>query len=54
MPEVYYARSLEIPTPRWPTLLAVARGLPLPEGIAPTLQERGISSPIWYTPGKGS
>ena len=54
VPAVYYARALEIPTPRWPTLLAVARGLPLPEGIAPTLQERGISSPIWYTPGKGS
>ncbi len=49
-PAVYYARVLEIPTPRWPTLLAAARGLPLPVGIAPTLQERAISSPIWYAP----
>jgi Protein of unknown function (DUF3604) len=47
---VYYARVLEVPTPRWPTLLAAARGLPLPQGMPATLQERAISSPIWYTP----
>lgn len=49
-PAVYYARVLEIPTPRWPTLLAAHHGLPLPKGVPATLQERAISSPIWYNP----
>jgi hypothetical protein len=46
----YYARVLEIPTPRWTTILAVKSHLPLPETVAATLQERAWSSPIWYTP----
>jgi hypothetical protein len=50
LPAVYYLRVIEIPTPRWSTLLAVKAGLPLPPGAPPTLQERGWSSPIWYTP----
>jgi hypothetical protein len=49
-PAVYYARALEIPTPRWSTLLAVRYGLPLPTDKASTLQERAWSSPIWYDP----
>jgi hypothetical protein len=49
-PAVYYARVLQIPTPRWTTYLAVARNLPLPQDSPPTLQERGWSSPIWYSP----
>jgi len=50
VPAVYYLRVLEIPTPRWSTLLSVKRGQPLPQGVSPTIQERGWSSPIWYVP----
>lgn len=49
-PAVYYARVLEIPTPRWSTLLAIANRLPLPKNAASTIQERAWSSPIWFTP----
>ena len=49
-PAVYYARVLEIPTPRWTTLLAAKAHLPLPKSRDPTIQERGWSSPIWFTP----
>ena len=47
----YYARVLEIPTPRWSTIDAVNLGRPLLESLPPTIQERAWTSPIWYTPG---
>jgi hypothetical protein len=52
VPAVYYLRVLEIPTPRWSTIVSVKRGLPLPTEVPATIQERGWSSPIWYTPQK--
>jgi len=48
----YYARILEIPTPRWTAYDAKRFGVkPLP-GTRMTLQERAYTSPIWYTPAK--
>ncbi len=47
---VYYARVLEIPTPRWTAYEAVRFGIDLPENVPTTTQERAYTSPIWYTP----
>ena len=46
----YYARVLEIPTPRWTFMQAVKAGVPPPDVVPLTGQERAWSSPIWYTP----
>jgi hypothetical protein len=46
----YYARVIEIPTPRWSTYLAVRNNLPLTKAQPATLQERAWTSPIFYTP----
>lgn len=46
----YYARVLEIPTPRWVAYDAVRFKVKPPEGARLKDQERAYSSPIWYSP----
>ena len=48
----YYARVLEIPTPRWSTYLAAKHKMEPNKGVATSIQERAWTSPVWYTPAK--
>ena len=47
---VYYARVIEIPTPRWTAYEARRFGVEIPDKVPMTTQERAYTSPIWYTP----
>jgi len=48
----YYARVLEIPTPRWSTYDVHHLGAELPEGAPTSTQERAYTSPIWFQPSR--
>jgi hypothetical protein len=46
----YYARVIEIPTPRWTAYEAKRFQIKMSDEVPMTTQERAYTSPIWYTP----
>jgi hypothetical protein len=46
----YYAKVIEIPTPRWTAYEALRFNVKMPPEVPMTTQERAYTSPIWYTP----
>lgn len=47
----YYARVLEIPTPRWTAYDCKRFNVKMLDEVPMTTTERAYTSPIWYTPG---
>jgi hypothetical protein len=50
LPAVYYARVIEIPTPRWTAYESKRFGVKMASEVPMVTQERAYTSPIWYTP----
>jgi len=49
-PAFYYAKVIEIPTPRWTAYEAQRFNVTMSADVPMTTQERAYTSPIWYTP----
>ena len=50
VPAFYYARVLEIPTPRWTAYDARFFNVAMPPEVPMITQERAYTSPVWYVP----
>ena len=50
MKAFYYARVLEIPTPRWTAYDAAYFKVKMDPKVPMITQERAFTSPIWYSP----
>jgi hypothetical protein len=48
---LYYARVIEIPTPRWTAYDQLRFGVKMSKEVPMKQQERAWTSPIWYSPG---
>jgi len=50
LPAFYYARVLQIPTPRWTAYDAKRFKIKMSDEVPMVIQERAYTSPIWYSP----
>jgi hypothetical protein len=48
----YYVRVIEIPTPRWTAYDAVKFNVAMDKEVPMIIQERAVTSPVWYEPAR--